>query len=71
MPAPSPALAHLRSCVARRTQSYPPDHPVVLEAKRDLAYEKLAEHAAKVVADWPEPTDEQLARIAALLRAGA
>jgi hypothetical protein len=31
----------------------------------------LAEHAAKIVAGWKEPTPEQLQRIAAILRAGS
>jgi excisionase family DNA binding protein len=42
----------------------------VRAADRDWAYEQLAEHAAKVVADWPKPTDEQLAKVAAILRLG-
>ncbi len=67
----SPALAHHRAQVARRKQSYPDDHPKVVEAQYSLAYEGLAEHAARVVADWPAPTPEQLERIAAILRAGA
>jgi excisionase family DNA binding protein len=37
---------------------------------RDGAYEQLAAHAAKVVADWPKPSDEQLAKVAAILRLG-
>jgi excisionase family DNA binding protein len=39
-------------------------------ADRDWAYEQLAAHAAKVVADWPKPSDEQLAKVAAILRLG-
>ena len=31
---------------------------------------RLAEHAQRVIAGWPPPTDEQLARVAALLGAG-
>jgi excisionase family DNA binding protein len=34
------------------------------------AHERLAEHAARVVAGWPPPTGEQLARVAAILRSG-
>lgn len=66
----SPAVAHKRAKVARRKQSYPDGHPKVAEAQQDLAYEGLAEHAAKVVADWPHPSHDQLTRIAGILRAG-
>lgn len=64
----SPAIAHHRAKVARRKQSYPDDHPKVVEAQQALAYAGLAEHAAKVVADWPTPPAEVLDRIATILR---
>jgi hypothetical protein len=38
--------------------------------RRDLRAMRLEEHVAKIVADWPPLTDEQLDRVAALLRAG-
>jgi hypothetical protein len=31
------------------------------------AHTDLTEHAARVVADWPAPTQEQLQRVAAIL----
>lgn len=31
----------------------------------------LDRHAARIVAGWPPPTDEQIARVAALLTAGS
>lgn len=62
--------AHYRAKFARRTQSYPADHPKVTEAQRDLAYVGLSEHAAEVVAAWPDPPTELLAEIAAILRCG-
>lgn len=65
---PSPAVAKLRAQVARRNQSYPSDHPCVVEARQALAYENLLEHATRVVESWPAPTDEQLQKISALLR---
>lgn len=66
----SPAKAHYRAKVARRKQSYPDDHPKVIEAQRDLAYAGLSEHAAKVVANWPDPPPDLLAEVAAILRCG-
>jgi hypothetical protein len=71
MAAPSAEVAHHRASLARRTQSYPGDHPRVQEAKQSLDYAKLSEHAARVVATWPDPTPEQLAKVAAILRGGA
>ncbi|BBX00923.1 hypothetical protein MMOR_18590 [Mycolicibacterium moriokaense] len=68
MAAPSAPVAKLRASKARRLQSYPPDHPKVREVGQALAYEVLAEHAARVVADWPTPSAEQLAKVAAVLR---
>jgi len=63
----SPAVAHHRARVARRKQSYPDDHPKVVEAQRDLAYTALAEHAARVVSDWPAPSPDVLDRISVIL----
>lgn len=68
MPAPSAPVAKLRASKARRTQSYAPDHPKILEVSRALDYEKLAEHAARVVKDWPTPPPEVCERIAGILR---
>ncbi len=70
MAAPSATVAHLRASKARRLQSYPPDHPKVREVGQALDYAKLSEHAAKVVADWPDPPPEMLAEVAAILRCG-
>jgi hypothetical protein len=49
---------------------YPLDHPKVMQARRDLDVANLAEHVARVVDGWPRLTDEQLDKIAALLRTG-
>lgn len=68
MAAPSSAVAHIRASIARKSQSLPPNHPELHNLRRDLAVEGLAEHALKVVTGWPRPTDEQLQRIAAILR---
>jgi hypothetical protein len=47
------------------------DDPKLVEARQNLAALRLEEHVRKTLAKAPRPTDEQLARIAALLRAGA
>lgn len=67
MAALSATVAKLRASKARRLQSYPPDHPKVREVGQALDYEMLAEHAARVTATWPTPSDEQLAKVASVL----
>ncbi len=66
----SPAVSHHRARVGALSRDRAPDDPDLLAARKDLAYAGLTEHAAKVVAGWPEPTDEHLQRIAGVLRAG-
>ena len=56
---------------AALSRSRPNDDPEFVAVSLRLAYEQLAEHAAKVVADWPTPPDEVLAKVAAILRGGA
>jgi hypothetical protein len=63
-----------RSLAGRKaalSRSRPNNDPEFVAVSQGLAYEQLAEHAAKVVADWPAPTETQLAKVAAILRAGA
>ena len=65
---------------ARRLESWPSwaqRHAVALgslasvdEARRELDVCNLADHVAAVVGGWPPLTDEQIDRVAALLRAG-
>ena len=43
---------------------------ILIEARRSLRAETLAEHVSRVIAEAPPLSDEQLSRIAALLRAG-
>lgn len=43
----------------------------IAEAKRDLAAAKIADYVQKVVASAPPLSDEQLTRLAGLLRVGA
>jgi hypothetical protein len=71
----SPAVARKRAKVAGlsvgvRTGKRRPDDAELQAAYGDLAYERLTEHAERVIAEWPQPTPEQLSRIAALLLAG-
>ena len=73
MPALSPAVAHHRARVGAITRAVRAGERPSADldnARRDLAWEKLAEHAESVVAGWPKPTDIQLQRIAALLERG-
>ncbi len=55
----------------RTTRSQPPaTAPPLIEAKRNLRAENLAEHVARVVSELPPLTDAQCQRIAALLLTG-
>jgi hypothetical protein len=57
-----------RARVASLTRSRRPDDPDLIDARRDLAAERLADHVRRVVDTAPPLTDEQRNRIAALLR---
>lgn len=61
---------HERAKVAALTRSRTPDDPELLDARRNLRAERLAEHVAKVVAEAPPLTPEQRHRITAILRGG-
>lgn len=62
---------HHRARVAGlRSQGRSVDDPAVLDAKRDLKAERLAEHVRQVVNQAPPLTPAQRDRIAALLRPG-
>lgn len=63
-----PAVASRRGSVARLAQSLSDDHPRLIEARKALAYAKLAAQAARVVATWPEPTEEQRNAVTQLLQ---
>lgn len=62
------AIKSGRGRVAALTRSRPADDPELVEARRDLAAEVIAQHVAKVVAKAPPLTPEQRDRIAAILR---
>ena len=67
MAAISSTAAHHRARIAALSRDRKPDDPELLDAGRDLAYERLAEHVRKVVDAAPPATADQLARIAAIL----
>lgn len=46
------------------------DDPELIAARRNLAAEQLAEHVERIVSVAPPLTEEQLERVAALLRSG-
>lgn len=56
-----------RARVASLTRSRTPDDPDLVNARRNLAAERLASHIAQVVATAPPLTAAQRARLASLL----
>lgn len=60
-----------RGRVASLSRSRNADDPEFIDAKRDLASEKIAQYIERVVADAPPLTDAQRSRLAALLTTGA
>lgn len=59
---------HERARVASLSRSRPADDPDLLDARRNLKAERLADHIAKVVSEAPPLTPEQRDRLAVLLR---
>lgn len=59
-----------RARVASLSRSRTPDDPDLLDARRNLRAERLADHISKVVAEAPPLTQEQRDRLAALLQGG-
>jgi hypothetical protein len=70
MPVDTSRRRSLAGQKAALRRSRPPDDPDYIAVCQNLAAEQLAEHAARVVSTWPAPTEAQLARVAAILRAG-
>lgn len=62
---------HERARVASLTRSRTADDPELVDARRNLKAERLANLVRQVVDSAPPLTDDQRARIAALLRPGA
>jgi len=59
-----------RNRVASLSRSRPADDPDLIAARGDLAATKLAAYVERVVAGAPPLTDDQVARVVALLRGG-
>jgi hypothetical protein len=68
-PKPGPKSA-LQARYAALTRDRAPDDPELIAARRDFAFAKLPAHAAKIVAEFPPLTEEQLQSVAAKLKAG-
>lgn len=71
MAAISSTAAHHRARIAALSRDRKPDDPELVGARRDLAYERLAEHIKGVVDSAPPATPDQLARIGAILGGAA
>ncbi len=72
----SPRVAHHRGRVAGfkravKTGERAATDPAVAEAERALALALMEERAQKLVESWPDLTDEQIDRVATILRGGA
>ena len=61
---------HHRARIASLTRSRPADDPDLLDARRKLRTERLAEYIKATVDAAPALTDAQRDRLAALLRGG-
>ena len=59
-----------RNTLANVCRHHPTDEKKKTDARRNLAEAKIADYVQKVVSSAPPLTDEQLERIAGLLRAG-
>ncbi len=61
---------HHRARIASLTRSRPADDPDLLDARRKLRTERLADYIKRVVDAAPPLTPEQRDRLACLLRGG-
>lgn len=62
--------AHFRGKIAALSRSRGPDDPDLLAARHGLRVAKLAEHVARVLAEQPPLTPEEIERVASVLRGG-
>jgi hypothetical protein len=60
-----------RARVASLSRSRDPDDPDLVEARRNLRCERLADYIARVVDEAPPLTEEQRDRLARILRGQA
>ena len=57
-----------RGKLARLSQKLPPGAPELEELRAELKAQRLEEHVAKAIASAPPLSEDQLARVAAILR---
>ena len=69
-PVPGSAFTHHRGRVAALSRSRKPDDPELVDARRNMRTERLADYIARVVDAMPPLTNEQRDRLALLLRGG-
>jgi hypothetical protein len=65
---PHPDVARARGRHNALLRCRPAGDPDVRAAARELAAEAIADHARKIVAEWPPLTADQVERVAAILR---
>ena len=66
----SKAAAYERGRIAGLSRDREPDDPELVEARRNLRAERLAERVHEAVSQAPPLTREQIDRIAAILNGG-
>lgn len=66
----STSWTHHRARVAALSRDRSPNDPELIEARRAMRAERLAQHIATQVNAWPPLTPEQRERLAVLLRGG-
>ncbi len=70
MATPTLPWTHHRARIAALSRDRSPDDPEILAARRDLRAARIEQELRKAVAGWPPLTDEQVDRLAGLLRGG-
>ena len=60
-----------RARIGALSRSRPDDDPELVTARRNLAALQLERRVQKIIADWPELSEQQQQRIVTLLTAGA
>jgi hypothetical protein len=57
-----------RARIARLSQDLPPDHPQLVELKRELKTQRTQQYIEKILDAWPPLTDQQRTALAELLK---
>ena len=68
MPWTTPPALHERARIGSLSRSRAHDDPELLDARRNLKFERLAEHVKQVVDSAPELSPDQIDKLASLLR---